>query len=205
VHGRKGSSHPPRLDDDHLGDDYDLSSSEERRMGDQRDLLYHMGRYKTGNLPEREVGSASEGAGVPKRLITMGHRDPWHGRGLFLLAHGFVMIMLGLSLIPSVSQVPEAAQKSLTYAIEIMHLRGWGIVWIVIGSIVCVGGFFKFDRWFFTLSNLLFTLWATFYLCAWIKFGWESRAWLGFALYMGYGIGVYAVARLHENGGISTR
>jgi hypothetical protein len=135
---------------------------------------------------------------VPQRLITHGQRMPFRGRGLFLLAFGTLIFVYGLSLFSSISRIPSQSYRNIGYAFQVMDAHYWGWIWCVVGAIVMVGSCLKFDKWFFTLAQFLFTLWAAFYVAGWIKEGSGSRAWLSVAIWAGGAVAIFAVSSLVE-------
>ena len=127
------------------------------------------------------------------------HDQSWRFNGLrgrYLLAKGFIYVLLGLSYIIPAARTPSM-EASFAYLVEIgisVGVMGW--LWIVVGIAVIVGSFRSppgEDGWAFQLLAGTASFWAIIYMLSWIL-GDSSRGWVSGAMFAGMAFASYTVA-----------
>ena len=127
------------------------------------------------------------------------HDKSWRFNGLrgrYLLAKGFIYVLLGLSYIIPVARTP-GTEASLAYLVEIgisVGVMGW--LWIIVGIAVIVGSFRSppgEDGWAFQLLAGTASFWAIIYMMSWIL-GDSTRGWVSGAIFAGMAFASYTVA-----------
>ena len=127
------------------------------------------------------------------------HDKSWRFNGLrgrYLLAKGFIYVLLGLSYIIPAARTP-GTEASLAYLVEIgisVGVMGW--LWIVVGIAVIVGSFRSppgEDGWAFQLLAGTASFWANIYILSWIL-GDSTRGWVSGSIFAGFAFASYTVA-----------
>lgn len=89
---------------------------------------------------------------------------PWRRHSAAVLAAGCVYIAIGITYM--LSTPTESRTSSLVLALEVMPLRGWGVVWIVAGTLAVISARWPpaSETWGYSALSGLTSLWASFYV-----------------------------------------
>lgn len=92
------------------------------------------------------------------------HLRPWRRHSLVLTVGGAIYILIGLSYIVS-SGTGERA-KSLSVALQIMPMWGWGILFISAGALAVISARWPqaSDTWGYSVMSGLSALWSSWYV-----------------------------------------
>ena len=89
---------------------------------------------------------------------------PWRRHSAAVLAAGCVYIAIGVTYI--LTAPAESRTSSLALALAVMPLRGWGVVWIIAGSLAVISSRWPpaSETWGYSALSSVTALWAAFYV-----------------------------------------
>lgn len=121
-------------------------------------------------------------------------------RGAFLTLFGTAYILIGQSLLTT-EQTP-LVRHVFRFGLSILPLHGWGIAWIVCGSVAILDGLYSRGRDLigFVAAVLAPLAWSFVYLVAWIQLDVRGVAnlWQSSLLYAVLAAAVMIVAGMPE-------
>lgn len=125
-------------------------------------------------------------------------RRKFSSRGTFLMAFGFVYLILGYSILtlPDTPAVHTQVHKQLRLALQVMPLDAYATLWLIAGVIAIVAGFIqRWDMWGFGTAAIMPTAWSIVYFSAWNTI---PHAWLSAAVYLLLAAAVLIVAGMPD-------